>query len=59
MDRFYRTKLEKKIFGVCGGLSKYTDTDPFIWRLIFVGLIFTSFPIITLYLIASIVSKSE
>jgi phage shock protein C len=57
MGNFYRTKENKKIFGVCGGLAEYTGTDPIIWRLIFAGLVFTAFPIITLYLVATLVTS--
>jgi phage shock protein C len=57
MGNYYRTKENKKIFGVCGGLAEYTGTDPIIWRLIFAGLVFTSFPIITLYLVGTLVTS--
>jgi phage shock protein C len=59
MGNYYRTKENKKIFGVCGGLAEYTGTDPIIWRLVFVGLVFTSFPIITLYLVGTLVTSSK
>jgi phage shock protein C len=59
MEHYYRTKENKKIFGVCGGLAEYTGTDPVIWRLIFAGLVFTSFPIITLYLVGTLVTSSK
>jgi len=29
-------RREKKLFGVCGGLGHYFDTDPVIFRIIFV-----------------------
>jgi phage shock protein PspC (stress-responsive transcriptional regulator) len=57
MENYYRKKENKKIFGVCGGLAEYTGTDPIIWRLILTGLIFTSFPIITLYLVGTLVTS--
>lgn len=38
MKKLYRSKTDKKLAGVCGGLAEYTDTDPTIWRLVFVLL---------------------
>lgn len=59
MRIYYRTKDEKKLFGVCGGLGYFTKVDPTIWRLIFVGLIFTPFPICTMYIITSLITHSR
>jgi phage shock protein PspC (stress-responsive transcriptional regulator) len=58
MKRFYRLHDDRKIFGICGGIGEYTNTDPLIWRLLFFFLIFTSTPIITGYLITTILTKS-
>lgn len=32
--RLYRSRYDKKIFGVCGGIAKYFKIDPTIVRLI-------------------------
>mgnify|MGYP000996438300 FL=1 len=40
MKRFYRSKDEKKIAGVCGGLGEYFDKDPVFFRIIFVLITF-------------------
>ena len=58
MRKFIRIYDDRKIFGVCGGLSHYTKTDSIIWRLLFFLLILTPFPIITLYLLTTILTKS-
>lgn len=58
MKKFYRNAIDKKVFGVCGGLGRYTQTDPLLWRLFFVGLFFTPLPIIILYGITTIITKS-
>jgi len=53
---------EAKLFGVCGGLSKYLDPemDPFIVRLIFTLLTIFSPPLmILLYFILALVLKLE
>ena len=40
MKRLYRSRTDKIIAGVCGGLGKYFDIDPVIIRLLFVLLSF-------------------
>lgn len=37
--------------GICSGIGKYFDVDSIIIRLIFVILLFTSFPIVIMYFI--------
>lgn len=34
--RLYRSRSERKIAGVCGGLAAYFRVDPFLIRLIFI-----------------------
>ena len=58
MRKFYRLYDDRRLFGVCGGIGEHTNTDPLIWRLIFFFLIFTPFPIITGYLLTTILTKS-
>jgi phage shock protein PspC (stress-responsive transcriptional regulator) len=58
MKRLYR-KSGNMIGGVCGGMADFTDIDKTIIRLLFMGLIFTPFPIITIYIIAWIITPSE
>ena len=36
MKKFYRSSINKRIAGVCGGLGEYTDTDPFWYRILFI-----------------------
>ena len=35
--RLTKSKTEKKIFGICGGIAEYLDVDPTIVRLIWAG----------------------
>ena len=49
--RLYRSRVNKAIAGVCGGLAEYFDMDPVIWRLIFVALTIFSGSGILIYLI--------
>jgi phage shock protein PspC (stress-responsive transcriptional regulator) len=58
MKRLYR-KNGNMIGGVCGGMADFTDIDKTIIRLLFTVLIFTPFPIITIYIIAWIITPSE
>ncbi|HPT08627.1 MAG TPA: PspC domain-containing protein [bacterium] len=41
IKKLYRSKTDRIIFGVCGGLGKYFNIDPLIIRLIFVALLFS------------------
>jgi phage shock protein C len=38
VKRLYRSREERMIAGVCGGLAEYTNLDPTIVRLLFVGV---------------------
>ena len=37
--KLYRSRIDKKLCGVCGGLGKYFDIDPTLFRL---GVVFLS-----------------
>jgi len=49
MKKLFRAK-DGKLGGVCQGLSNYFNLDESIMRIIFIVLIFTTFPMITTYL---------
>lgn len=53
MKRLYRSKKDKKIAGICGGLGAYLDADPTLIRLILILLCFITgiIPIGLTYLI--------
>lgn len=55
MKKLYRSSKDKRIGGVCGGIAEYTESDPTIWRIIFLALIFAPFPTILFYLLACII----
>ena len=57
MRKFYRSETDKKIFGVCSGLARYTNTDVALWRIGFLVGIFTPLPVIIFYLIATIATE--
>ncbi|MBX7065842.1 MAG: PspC domain-containing protein [Parachlamydiales bacterium] len=61
MKRLYRSRIDRKIAGVCGGLAEYLNTDPTVIRLIaVVVLIFTGFvPMFLAYILAWIIIPEE
>ena len=61
MKKLFKSKTNKCICGVCGGLAEYADTDPTIIRLAAVLLIFASglFLGLLLYLVAAIIMPTN
>jgi len=57
--RLYRSRTDRVIWGVCGGLAKYFDVDPTIIRVIAVLLIFASGFGILAYIIMAIIVPLE
>lgn len=57
--RLYRSRSDRMIWGVCGGLAKYFDMDPTIIRIIAVLLIFANGLGILAYIIMAIVVPLE
>ena len=61
MKRLYLTRDDKKIFGVCGGIAEYFETDPTLIRLgwIVMTIITGIVPGIIAYLVAAMVVPSH
>jgi phage shock protein C len=57
--KFYRSKSDRKLFGVCGGLAKYFDIDSTIVRALAIVSIFFGTLGIWVYLILALISPSE
>ncbi|MFC2065978.1 PspC domain-containing protein [Chloroflexota bacterium] len=57
--RLYRSRSDRMIWGVCGGLARYFGMDPTIVRIIFVLMIFANGLSILAYLIMAIVVPLE
>ena len=57
MKRLHRTRTDKKIAGVCGGIGEYLDVDPTVVRLVAViaGLATGIVPFFVGYVIAWII----
>jgi phage shock protein PspC (stress-responsive transcriptional regulator) len=60
MSSIQKCKLDKKIFGVCCGLSKSLGLDVSLVRLIFIlGTIFSGSLLLWIYLLLAIILPSD
>ena len=58
--RLYRNPKDKMLTGVCSGIAAYTNTDPVLWRLLFVLLVLIyGVGIITYIVLAIIVPEAR
>ena len=57
--KFYRSRTDRKIWGVCGGLAKYFDVDPTIIRIIAVASLFVGTLGFWIYIIMAAVVTVE
>lgn len=58
MKKLYRSKRNRIIAGVCGGIGEYLDVDPTLVRLLWVLLSFQGIGIIV-YVIAWVIVPEE
>ena len=61
MKRLVRSKSQRMIAGVCGGIAEYFNVDPTIIRVIYVilSVLSVAFPGLIIYLILAFVIPSE
>ena len=60
IKRLYRSKTDKVLGGVCGGIAEYLDVDPVVVRLIWAVATLISMGLgILAYLIAWIIIQEE
>jgi phage shock protein C len=61
MKHIYRSKKQKKIFGICGGFGETYDIDPNLVRLVAVFLCFVTgiLPLVLTYLVAREIVPEE
>ena len=57
--KLYRSKTDRRIAGVCGGLGNYFDIDPTIIRLAWVVALFFAGGGLFAYLLAMIIGPQE
>ena len=57
--RLYKSKTEKKLCGVCGGIAQYFEIDPTLVRLAWVAFTVLGGSGILAYIIALIVMPEE
>jgi len=57
--RFYRSRTDKKLAGVCAGIASYFEIDPTLVRLIWIVFTFAGGAGLLVYIIAAIVMPEE
>jgi len=57
--RLYKSNLNKKLCGVCGGIAEYFDIDPTVIRLAWVVFTLLGGSGIIAYIIAAIIMPSQ
>lgn len=50
MTKLYRSTTDKRIAGVCGGISEISNIDSTLIRLLFFASFFSPFPTVIFYL---------
>ena len=59
MRKLYKSRTDKKIFGVCGGLAQYFGIDSTLVRVITVLLVALGGMSIWIYIIAALIMTAE
>ena len=57
--RLYRSRTERLVCGVCGGVAEYFNIDPTIVRLAFLLFVFCAGSGVLAYIIAAIVMPDD
>ena len=57
--KFYLSRKDKKIGGVCGGLAEYFDVDPFMVRLVVFCAVFFGGVSLWIYVLVSLLAPKE
>lgn len=59
MKRLYRSRRDRVLFGVCGGIAHYFRVDPVLVRVLWVLVSLSPFPGIIAYLVAAVLMPEE
>ncbi len=57
--RLYKSTVDRKLAGVCGGIAEYFDIDPTIVRLAWAGVVLVFGTGLLLYIVAAIVMSDN
>ncbi|MBQ6255217.1 MAG: PspC domain-containing protein [Clostridia bacterium] len=57
--KLYKSKTNKKVAGVCGGIGEYFNIDPTLVRLGFVALSFLAGGGLLVYIVAAIIIPDQ
>jgi phage shock protein C len=58
-DRLYRSRSDRMLFGVAGGMARYLDIDPAVVRIVWALLVIAGGAGLLLYIVAAIVIPEE
>lgn len=58
MKRLYRSRKNRMICGVCGGIGEYLNVDPTVIRLLVLLLGFTGMGLVA-YIVAAVIMPEE
>ena len=58
-DRLYRSRTDRMLVGVAGGMARYVDLDPSVVRVIWALLVLAGGAGLLLYIVAAIVIPEE
>ena len=58
-ERLYRSRTDRMLFGVAGGMARYLDVDPSLVRIVWALLVVAGGAGLLLYIIAAIVIPEE
>lgn len=59
MKKLYKSKYDRKIFGVCGGIAEYLNVDSTIVRLIAAVLVLCMGVSVMVYILAALIMSDE
>ena len=57
--RLYRSRKQRQVAGVCGGIADYLSIDPTLVRLVWVLLALIGGPGVVLYIILAVIMPEE
>lgn len=59
MKRLYKSRTERKLCGVCGGLAEYFNLDPTLIRLLWILFSLAGGAGLLVYIIAALIMPEE